>query len=292
MALKSPRHPVLAHIVPIRRCNLSCTYCNEFDHFSKPVPALEMLRRIDLLAALGTTVITLSGGEPMLHPELDEIIRRIRRHRIIAEVLTNGYLLTPERIQRLSRAGLDQMQISIDNARPDEVSKKSLKVLDQKLQWLAQFAEFQMNINSVVGASVANPEDALTIARRAVELGLSSTVGIIHDHSGRLRPLNDDQRKLVEEVERLSRPVFSIARHSPWQKNLVRGLPNEWHCRAGGRLSIPKIPSRLKLLILPEGIATVATLCPLSCFPPCSASDLGSELKRRCKLRFLHFATS
>lgn len=235
LALKSPRHPVLAHIIPTRRCNLSCGYCNEFDGFSTPVPTDEMLRRIDLLAALGTTVITLSGGEPLLHPELEEIVRSIRRHGIIAEVLTNGYLLTTERIKRLNRAGLDHMQISIDNVLPDEVSKKSLKVLDQKLRWLAEFAEFQVNINSVVGASVKRPGDALTIARRAVELGLSSTVGIIHDHSGQLQPLSADQQKVVQEIESLSKPLFSAARHNPWQENLIHGLPNEWHCRAGGR---------------------------------------------------------
>ncbi|MEJ2007200.1 MAG: radical SAM protein [Acidobacteriota bacterium] len=235
MALKSPGHPVLAHIIPTRRCNLSCAYCNEFDNFSKPVPTDEMLRRIDLLAGLGTTVITLSGGEPLLHPELEEIVRRIRRHGIIAEVLTNGYLLTPERIKRLNRAGLDHMQISIDNVQPDEVSKKSLKVLDQKLRLLAEFAEFQVNINSVVGASTENPDEALTIARRALELGLSSTVGVIHDHSGQLRPLSADQERVVEEIESLSKPLFSVARHNPWQENLKRGLPNEWHCRAGGR---------------------------------------------------------
>src|SRR5439155_8977142 len=75
-ALKSRRHPVEAQIIPIRRCNLSCTYCNEFDSSSKPVPTEEMLHRVDLLAAaLGTAVITISGGEPVLHPELDEIIR-------------------------------------------------------------------------------------------------------------------------------------------------------------------------------------------------------------------------
>ena len=200
LALKSPRHPVLAHIVPIRRCNLSCTYCNEFDDFSKPVPTPEMLHRIDLLAALGTTVITLSGGEPLLHPEIEEIVRRIRHHGVIAEVLTNGYLLTPDRIQGLNRAGLDHTQVSIDNVRPDEVSKKSLKVLDQKLRWLAEFAEFHVSINSVVGTSIEHPEDALTIAQRAVELGLSSTVGIIHDHSGQLRPLDTEQQKVVKKM--------------------------------------------------------------------------------------------
>jgi MoaA/NifB/PqqE/SkfB family radical SAM enzyme len=235
MALKSPRHPVLAQIIPVRRCNLSCAYCNEFDRISKPVPISEMLERIDKLASLGTTVITLSGGEPLLHPDLDEIVRRIRHHNVLAEVLTNGYLLTPDRIERLNRAGLDHLQISIDNVRPDDVSKKSLKVLDQKLRWLSQFAEFQVNINSVVGASIANSEDALTIARRTVELGLTSTVGIIHDHSGQLQPLSADQQKIIAEIQNLSKPLFSIARHNPFQKNLIQGLPNAWHCRAGGR---------------------------------------------------------
>ena len=49
--LISTGHPVLAHIIPIRRCNLSCTYCNEYDDFSKPVPLQEMFRRIDRLAS-------------------------------------------------------------------------------------------------------------------------------------------------------------------------------------------------------------------------------------------------
>ena len=69
--LASTDHPILAHIIPMRRCNLSCTYCNEYDDFSKPVPVEEMYRRLDRLADLGTTIITISGGEPLLHPELD-----------------------------------------------------------------------------------------------------------------------------------------------------------------------------------------------------------------------------
>ncbi len=87
-------HPLLAHIIPVRRCNLACKYCNEFDDFSKPVPVETMFRRVDKLAELGTSVVTISGGEPLLHPELDDIIRRIRRHGIIAGLITNGYLLS------------------------------------------------------------------------------------------------------------------------------------------------------------------------------------------------------
>ena len=153
-ALASTDHPLLAHIIPVRRCNLACTYCNEFDDFSKPVPTEEMFRRIDKLGALGTAVVTISGGEPLLHPELDDVIRRIRANGMIAGLITNGYLLVAERIQRLNRAGLEWLQISIDNVNPDEVSKKSLKVLDKKLQLLAEHADFHVNINSVVGSGI------------------------------------------------------------------------------------------------------------------------------------------
>src|SRR5207237_2214963 len=90
-------HPLLAHIIPMRRCNLACTYCNEFDDFSKPVPVETMYERLDRLAELGTTIITISGGEPLLHPELDLLIARIRHHGMIAGMITNGYLLTAER---------------------------------------------------------------------------------------------------------------------------------------------------------------------------------------------------
>src|SRR3954464_1236239 len=80
----SSRHPIMAHIIPIRRCNLSCAYCNEYDNFSPPVPLSVLVRRIEHLGTLKTGVITLSGGEPLLHPELDEIIRAIRKNATLA----------------------------------------------------------------------------------------------------------------------------------------------------------------------------------------------------------------
>jgi MoaA/NifB/PqqE/SkfB family radical SAM enzyme len=221
--------------VPIRRCNLACTYCNEFDAVSAPVPLNEMFERIDRLAALGTTIITISGGEPMLHPHLDEIITHIRRLGAIATLITNGYLLTPERIRLLNSAGLDYLQISIDNVMPDETSKKSLKVLDRKLEWLAEHACFAVTVNSVLGSPVRHPEDARTIARRARALGLTSTVGILHDGVGQLRPLVPDQMAIYSGLLEPDQKMFSFAQYDRFQRNIARGLPNQWHCRAGGR---------------------------------------------------------
>lgn len=234
-AMASADHPILAQVIPIRRCNLACTYCNEFDKDSPPVPTPEMLRRIDKLGELGTSIITFSGGEPTLHPDLDALIERVRERGAIATIITNGYLLTPGRIKRLNAAGLDYLQISIDNVQPDEVSKKSLKVLDRKLQWLAEHADFDITINSVLGSDIRQPQDAYQIAARARELGFNSTVGILHDGGGQLRPLDALQSSVYKQILGLGSGLFSFAHHDAFQGNIVQALPNKWHCPAGGR---------------------------------------------------------
>jgi len=232
-ALLSSRHPVLAHIIPIRRCNLSCAYCNEYDNFSKPLPLEVMFSRLDRLAELGTSIITISGGEPLMHPQLEEIIRHIRVRGMLAGMITNGYLLTQARIESLNDAGLEHLQISIDNVKPDDVSMKSLKVLDQKLKLLAQHAVFQVNINSVLGSAVRFPEDALTVARRALQLGFTSTVGILHDHEGQFRPLNSQQQELFHTIMSLGKRSYS--RFNRFQEDVALGKPRDWRCRAGSR---------------------------------------------------------
>jgi len=226
-------HPILVQIVPMRRCNLACTYCNEYDKTSDPVPLPTMLARIDHLATLGSSVVTISGGEPMMHPDLDAIITRIRERDMLAGVITNGFYLGPERIEKLNAAGLEYLQISIDNVKPDDVSKKSLKTLDKKLQYLAEHARFHVNINSVVGAGMPNPEDPITITKRAAELGFSTSVGIIHDGTGQLTPLSPREAAVYDEVVRMGQGLYT--RINDFQRNLIHGQPNDWHCRAGAR---------------------------------------------------------
>lgn len=232
-ALLSSRHPVLAHLIPMRRCNLACGYCNEYDHNSKPVDLDVVKSRLDKLADLGTSVVTISGGEPMMHPELDVIIHHIRHRGMIAGLISNGYYFTPERIKRLNKAGLEYLQISIDNVEPDEVSRKSLRVLDKKLRYLSEYADFHVNINSVIGGGIKNPEDALAVARRAVELGFSTTVGVIHDNDGTLKPLSKHEKDIFQQVKKMGNKDH--ARLNWFQDSIAEGKPYNWRCRAGAR---------------------------------------------------------
>src|SRR5215469_4446774 len=144
-ALGSRYNPLLAQVVVTRRCNLACGYCNEYDDFSPPVPTSDLLARIDHLARLKTASITFTGGEPLLHPELDKLIAAARAHGMICTIITNGFRLTRDWIDRFNAAGLQGMQISIDNLEPDDVSMKSLMSVKGKLALLADHARFKVN---------------------------------------------------------------------------------------------------------------------------------------------------
>ena len=233
-ALASADRPLLAHLVVTRRCNLSCAYCNEYDRTSAPVPFEELVERISNLARLRTAMVACTGGEPLLHPRVGDVIREIRSHGMTAMLSTNGHLLTRERIKMLNAAGLQVIQVSIDNLEPDDVSSKSLGILDDRLRLLAELARFDVNINSVLGAGV-RPADALEISRRASGYGFSHTVGLVHHTGGALRPLTDEARSTYRDIGKSSGALLHGFNHWLFQRRLIQGRECQWKCRAGAR---------------------------------------------------------
>ncbi len=228
-------NPLLAQVVVTRRCNLSCGYCNEYDNFSAPVPLEKLVAWVDRLAALKTAAITFTGGEPLLHPELDHIIRAARKHRMIVTMISNGFRLTRDWIERLNGAGLQGMQISIDNLKPDDVSMKSLASVQGKLALLSEHARFKVNVNSVLGITNERTQDVVTVARAAAEYGFQHSVGVLHDDTGTLKPLSSEQMRAYQEVTKISPSVVHNLNYWLFQKQLMHGRANNWKCRAGAR---------------------------------------------------------
>jgi hypothetical protein len=231
-ALVDRFHPLLVHVVPMRRCGLSCAYCNEYDAVSKPV-SLELLRaRLDRIADLGTSAIVLAGGEPLLHPDLDAVVRHGRRRGMLVAVATAGSQLTTERIGELNEAGLDHLQIRIERIEPDPAS--TLDRLGPMLRRLADRARFTVAVASAVGEGAGRPEDAVVVARSARQLGLLTSLGIVRRGAAPMAPFDADGLRAYDELRRVGRtgPARLAAR---FQDNLVRGRPNEWSCRAGAR---------------------------------------------------------
>jgi MoaA/NifB/PqqE/SkfB family radical SAM enzyme len=228
-------NPLLAQVVVTRRCNLSCGYCNEYDDHSAPVPLPVLVARVDHLAKLGTATITFTGGEPLLHPDLPEIIRAARQRKMIVTMITNGFRLSQERIEALNAADLQGMQISIDNLKPDAISMKSLESVERKLELLARYAEFKVNINSVLGISDERTRDVVVVAETAARYGFFHSVGVLHDDHGSVKPLSPMQMAAYRRVTQISPSPVHGLNYRLFQKNLMAGRPNDWKCRAGAR---------------------------------------------------------
>ena len=198
-----PTRPLIANLIITRRCNLSCGYCFEYDKVSPPV-ALDVLKqRIDHLARLRAVFVTLTGGESLLHPEADAVVAHVRARGLTPLLNTNGYLLTVDWIERLNRAGLYGLQISVDNVQPNAVSKKSLKTLLPKLQLLARHARFRVRINCVLGSSP--PAEAVEVARTAMALGFDVSTSLLRHGDGALVELTPEVRAAYQEIRGLGR---------------------------------------------------------------------------------------
>lgn len=224
--------PFFTQLVVIRKCNLSCTYCNEFDKTSEPVPLELLKQRAKKLRDLGSFSICLTGGEPTMHPELFELIRYCRYDLKFLKtvMITNGFYLTPELVQKLNEAGLQDMQISIDGVKPNDVTIKVLDSLRKRLGVLRDHAKFNVVVSGVVGA--CPPQESYEVIAFAKEMGFRPRILLIHGHDGQVK-LNDEELGAYREIKKM------IPRHfyelSDYRDRIIREGSAPFKCRAGSR---------------------------------------------------------
>jgi MoaA/NifB/PqqE/SkfB family radical SAM enzyme len=223
--------PFLAQLVVIRRCNLSCGYCNEYDKTSEPVPYDELCRRIDKLYELGTWSIEFTGGEPLEHPRLIDLVRYARDKGFYQiELISNGYLWNEAKVHELNAAGLDRLQISVDGVEPNDVTVKVLRPLRKKLETIARHAKFRVTLNSVVGSAPAG--EALEVVEFAKRHGVRARVQLVHDGDGQLA-LDSQQAQEYADIRRAIGKRFAEA--GDYREKLMTVGAASFKCRAGSR---------------------------------------------------------
>ena len=223
--------PFLAQLVIIRRCNLSCGYCSEYDKISDPIPVQVLAERLRKLKNLGTFGISLTGGEPTLHPELPRLIRMCRELRFFRTgMISNGFFLRPNLIEALNEAGLQEMQISIDGVHANETTQKVLANLKRRLQWLRDYARFRVIVSAVLGASP--PQEAEEVVSFAKQTGFVPRVLLLHDNEGQLKLGTEEVKTFEKIVRQLPKTWVDF---SNYRKRLVRDGSAPFKCRAGSR---------------------------------------------------------
>lgn len=231
MSFRLRYSPLLTQMVIVRRCNLSCGYCSEFDKTSEPVPYATLEAQLRKLKSLGTFGISLTGGEPTLHPDLPRLVRRCRELRFFRTgMITNGFFLKPELIEKLNDAGLQEMQISIDGVRGNETTQKVLDNLRKRLVALRDHAKFNVTVSGVIGA--CPPEEAEEVVAFATEMGFTPRVLLVHDQHGQLK-LSERELQVYERiVKKLPKSWMDF---SSYRKRLVRDGVSPFKCRSGSR---------------------------------------------------------
>jgi len=223
--------PFLAHVVIIRRCNLSCGYCSEYDKVSDPIPVEVLEKRLRKLRSLGTFGISLTGGEPTLHPSLPDLIRKCREIGFFRTgMISNGFLLRRDLIEALNEAGLQEMQISIDGVEANDTTQKVLANLKKRLQWLREHARFRVIVSGVLGA--CPPDEAEEVLSFAKQMGFIRRVLLLHDSNGQMKSGNGEVKTFEKIIRQLPKTVVDF---SNYRRRLVREGSAPFKCRAGSR---------------------------------------------------------
>lgn len=227
------RVPVEAQLIVTRRCNLSCGYCTEYDKVSEMIPLSVLKERIDALHRLRVINVSLLGGEPLMHPDLPEIVAYADRHAQVS-VTTNGFLVTEALIGRLNAAKLSNLEISIDAVTPDRTGyiQKNLKTLRPKLALLQRFAKFDINVNLVLCDQTKDRFKGMLEEVKA--MGLRVSIDLLHGSDGAVAIGGQEYLDLWEHYYRASDPFSYL--EEKYGADLLKGDTHvQWKCRAGAR---------------------------------------------------------
>lgn len=223
--------PMYAQVAVTDACNLNCAYCDEHNPGAPIIPTELLCRRIDQLDALGVQVYDLLGGEPLLHPDLADVVRHIkskRRGSNLVTVITNAFLIDDRKVFDLNATNLDFMQVSVDSIEPTAMSSKSLKMVMPRLLLLAKTASFKVEIQTVLNDHTYETYDAF----RKMLNGLPFAYGfsIMHEPGGRIAIRG---QKFINILEKYG--VFEgIDYYGEHLKEMLVGdFSRPWKCLAG-----------------------------------------------------------
>jgi len=243
MKVKSPlrsaynllRHkaPLEAQLIVTRRCNLSCGYCTEYDNYSPPIPLETLKERIDALHRLRVINISMLGGEPLMHPQIVEIVAYSNTKSQVS-ITTNGYQLTQAVIEKLNDAGLQNMEVSVDALNADTTGyiQKTLKTIAPKLELLKKHAKFDVHVNVVL---CENTKGTFKLTLQELEkYNVRVAIDLYHDDKGMVDIQGDDYVKLWDHHYREGKP-FTFMEYE-YGRKLLQGEKPDWKCRAGARM--------------------------------------------------------
>jgi len=267
--------PIIPYLFTDWKCNYDCHYCWSYNNRVKGMTETVARRSIDWLHSIGSRVLALMGGEPLLRPKfIHKIVDYSAKKGIFVYLPTNGKLMTPEIIDWLGDAGIATVNLAVDSVKHRKSLPKAYETIESQFKYLVKRQRYygytvMFNIN-ICHNNMDDVKELTEIARShgiATDYHINESPMTEQDHFKHLTenetylteedwPKVDDlldylNDKRINEGYKMVNPI----QHMEDMKLLMRGKPPAWRCEAGEHSLI---------------IRTDGTLAP--CFPMYSAT--------------------
>lgn len=266
--------PIIPYLFTDYKCNLDCHYCWSYNNKIKGMTEDTARRSIDWLHSMGSRVLALMGGEPLLRPDfIHKVVYYAAKKGFFVYLPTNGRLMKPQVIDRLGDAGLAAVNLAVDTVEERPELPKALNPIRPYLDYLLKKQRhygysvmFNINITHI------NMDDVKRLTEIARDNGIATDYHVneapmieqshfkhYEENNTYLRPEDyekvDDLLDYLSEKHRQGYKMANPRQHLADMKDLMRGEVKPWKCRAGQNSLI---------------IRTDGTLAP--CFPMYSAT--------------------
>ncbi len=197
------------------RCPLACPYCSnplELDGRRDELDTDSWKRVFGEAAALGVLHVHLSGGEPLARRDLVDLVRHCASVGLYSNLITSGLGLTPDRMQALADAGLDHVQLSIQDVDPASADRiaglKGAFTRKEQAAALVRASGLPLTVNAVihranVSRAGAMVELAIALGARRVEIAHTQYYGWASKNREALMPSRAEAEEAVAAIERL-----------------------------------------------------------------------------------------
>ena len=160
----------------IDSCNLNCYYCNpcdnnEYCHALNILSVKEVLCIVRAATRLGIKHFRLTGGEPLLHPQLDEMVLQIKKIPGVSSVsLTTNAVLLAQHAKRFKEAGIDSINVSLDTIDASEYERITKKPLLEEVEHGID-AAIECGIRVKINVVLTPQTDVVALTRYAAKKG-------------------------------------------------------------------------------------------------------------------------
>ena len=161
--------PILEFIYD-HKCNMKCTHCcnAKYEKREQSLTPASVKNVADQADELGIAQLSISGGEPLLFDDFDEIVKAIDPQRFHISVSTNGFFLTEEKAKHLKAIGIDKVKVSVDSIDEKIYEKTRLqKGVNKAIEALfnAKKAGLQAVVQTVVSHQTCQTEQTEKLAQ-------------------------------------------------------------------------------------------------------------------------------